>query len=251
MEVRDEPRPMQQLYYGRHRLSFRAGTYLALIRMMGIGHLVTTLYGHTQLASQTHARLARTRQTLWDLIVHGFDSEPGRAAVQRLRTAHAGLDAGPEDFRYVLGAFFLEPLRWNAAHGRVPLASQEIEQLLAFWHRVGESMDLDALPTTLADWRQAQAAYEARHLRHTPEGERLARLCLRDVVKLTVPRGLRAAFRQLMLCTMEPRVRETLALPRAHWLARAVARVVLPARSALYTEPALRRRAAGGRIEDL
>ena len=42
---------MQQLYYGRHRLSFRAGTYLALIRMMGIAHLVTALYGHTQLAS--------------------------------------------------------------------------------------------------------------------------------------------------------------------------------------------------------
>ena len=32
--------------------------------MMGMAHLVTQLYGHTQLASQTHARLVRTRQTL-------------------------------------------------------------------------------------------------------------------------------------------------------------------------------------------
>ncbi len=215
------PSPLQQLYYGRHRLSFRAGTYLALVRMMGVGHLVTALYGHSQLASQTHARLARTRQTLLDLIVHGFDSEPGRAAVQRLRSVHAGLPAQPEDFRYVLGAFFLEPLRWNAAHGRVRLSEEETDLLLGFWREVGTSMGLTALPETLSDWRRDQAAYEVRHLRHTSEGEHLARLCLRDVVKLTVPRGLRWPFQQLMLATMEASVRETLALPQAHWLARA------------------------------
>jgi len=43
-----------QLYFGRHRLAFRIGTYLALVRMMGIAHLVTALYGcvfHTKLDS--------------------------------------------------------------------------------------------------------------------------------------------------------------------------------------------------------
>jgi len=221
---------MQQLYYGRHRLTFRAGTYLALVRMMGIAHLVLPLYGHAQLASQTHARLVRTRQTIWELIVHGIDSEPGRAAIHRLRTVHASLDARPEDYRYVLGAFFLEPLRWNAAFGRERLSPEETAQLLGFWLRVGEGMGLTGMPVTLDGWRREQAAYEAAYLRHTPEGARLARLCLRDVVKLTVPYALRAPFRQLMLTTMEPAVRETLALPRPHWLAGAVARVLLPRR---------------------
>src|SRR5262245_33167684 len=68
------PHTIEQLYYGRHRLAFQAGTYLALIRMMGIGHLVTALYGHTQLLTQTQARLARTRATLRDLICNDFDS---------------------------------------------------------------------------------------------------------------------------------------------------------------------------------
>lgn len=225
------PHSLEQLYYGRHRLSFRAGTYLALIRMMGIAHLVTALYGHTQLAAQTQARLTRTRQTLLDLIVHGFDSEPGRAAVQRLRAVHAALPAQPEDFRYVLGSFFLEPLRWNAAHGQVPLSPEETQLLLGFWRNVGEAMALDGLPATLDEWKREQADYEARHLRHTAEGERLARLCLRDVVKLTVPRGLRMPFRQLMLATMERPVREALALPPAHWLARAGLRVLLRSRA--------------------
>jgi hypothetical protein len=80
---------IEQLYYGRHRLSFRIGTYLALIRMMGIAHLVTTLYGHALLVSETQARLARTRQTLRELICHGFDSEAGRLlAACRAGDAH-------------------------------------------------------------------------------------------------------------------------------------------------------------------
>ena len=132
----------------------------------------------------------RTRQTLLDLIGHGFDSVPGRAAVERLRAVHAGLAARPEDFRYVLAAFSLEPLRWNTAYGPVLLAPDETTQLLAFWRRVGVAMELTDMPATLAEWQSEQAAYEARHLRHTPEDERLARLCLRDVVKLTVPRPL-------------------------------------------------------------
>jgi hypothetical protein len=37
-------------------------------------------------------------------------------------------------------------------------------------------------------------------------------MCLRDVVKLTVPLGTRWAFRQWMLATMEPAVRDVLGL---------------------------------------
>jgi hypothetical protein len=206
------PLTIEQLYYGRHRLAFRAGTYLALIRMMGIGHLVTALYGHTQLLAQTHARLARTRATLRELICDGFDSPRGQAAVQRLRDVHRGLQATPEDFRYVLATFFLEPLRWNEEFGRAPISPRELDLLLGFWHRVGESMHIDELPLTLAQWRAGQRDYEQQHLRFTEEGRRLAQLCLRDVVKLTVPAGTRWAFRRLMRATMEPSVRQVLRL---------------------------------------
>lgn len=236
-------RTIQQLYYGRHRLSLRAGTYLALVRMMALGHLVPALYGHTQLAAQTHARLSRTRQTLLDLIVHGFDSAPGRAAVQRLRQVHAPLQASPADFRYVLGAFFLEPLRWNAAHGRIKLTDDETAQLLAFWLEVGQAMGLADLPTTLREWQDAQAAHEREHRRRTPEGVTLARLCLRDVVKLTVPPGLRVAFRQLMLATMEPVVRETLDLPPPQAWARLALPWLLRAEGLLAAQSAASKRA--------
>jgi hypothetical protein len=208
---------IEALYYGRHRLTFRIGTYLALIRMMGIAHLVTALYGHAQLVSQTQARLARTRQTLRDLICNGFDSEAGRAAMQRLRDVHRNVPADADDYRYVLATFFLEPLRWNGRHARVKLDASETALLLGFWQSVGKGMGMTGLPESLPQWQQLQHDYEQRCMAHTPEGERLARMCLRDVVKLTVPWGTRWAFRLGMLATMEPRVREVLGLGRTRW----------------------------------
>ena len=215
---------IEALYYGRHRMTFRIGTYLALIRMMGIAHLVTTLYGHAQLVSQTQARLARTRQTLRELICHGFESAAGQAALQRLRDVHRHVPADASDYRYVLATFFLEPLRWNARHARVKLEAHETALLLAFWQRVGREMGMSELPESLPQWQQLQREYEARCMARTPEGERLARLCLRDVVKLTVPFGTRWAFRQGMLATMEPRVREVLGLGEANGWVKALVR---------------------------
>jgi hypothetical protein len=220
---------IQTLYYGpRHRMAFRIGTYLALIRMMGIGHLVTALYGRSHLVDQTRLRLSRTRQTLRALICEGFESAAGRSAVQRLRDAHRGLtDTTGDDYRYVLATFFLEPLRWNEAFGRQALNAAELGTLLAFWHRVGEAMGIGDLPAHLDDWRRLQQAYEARHLRATPEGHRLAQLCLRDVVKLTVPAGTRWAFRGLMRSTMEPHVRDILGIAPARGAPRWVVRLGL------------------------
>ena len=117
--LRPEDTPVGRLYYGRHRSTFRVGTYLALVRMMGIAHLVTALYGHALLVSQTQARLARTRQTLRELVCSGFDSPIGRAAVQRLRDVHRPIQAGAADYRYVLGTFFLEPLQHRRAEAVV------------------------------------------------------------------------------------------------------------------------------------
>ena len=213
-----------RLYYGPHRLTFRAGTYLALLRMMGIRHLVTALYGHTLLVADTHARLARTRQTLRDLICNGFESNAGRRAVERLRMVHRGLPAQPEDYLYVLGTFFLEPVRWNASHARARFTPPELALLLAFWARVGQAMEIPGLPSSLPQWQQFQRDYEARHMARTPQGHHLASMCLRDVVKLSVPAGMRGVFRHLMLATMEERVRVTLGLPAPGWWGRVAVR---------------------------
>ena len=71
-------------------------------------------------------------------------------------------------------------------------------------------MGIPDLPESLDRWRSFQQDYEAEHLRFTDEGHRLASMCLRDVVKLSLPPGTRWVFRQVMVATLEPGVRETL-----------------------------------------
>jgi len=217
---------IEQIYYGRHRTTFRIGTYLALVRMMGVRHLVTALYGHTQLASETHVRLSRTRQTLRSLICSGFDSPAGRQAVQRLREVHRHIDADAEDYRYVLATFFLEPLRWNECHASAKVTAKEQALLLSFWMQVGRAMGIASLPETLAQWQRLQREYEARHMAYSIEGHRLARLCLRDVVKLTVPAGTQWMFRLLMIDTLEHSVRRTLGIPGLRWFERLPVRML-------------------------
>jgi hypothetical protein len=218
-----------RLYYGRHRLTFRIGTYLALVRMMGIAHLVTSLYGHALLVSETHARLARTRKTLRDLICCGFDSAEGRAAVQRLCEVHRPLKADPDDFRYVLATFFLEPIRWNEQHARTRLTPEEEALLLEFWERVGRSMGMADMPASLPQWKQFQRDYEARRMAYTAEGHRLAGMCLRDVVKLTLPFGTRWMFRQMMVATLEPAVRDKLGIAALRWHERGAGKALVMA----------------------
>jgi hypothetical protein len=209
----NEESGIESLYYGTHKLTFRIGTYLALIRMMGIAHLVARLYSHSKLVSETHARLRRTRQTIVDLIRNDFDSPAGRAAIARLQEVHRHLDVREEDFHYVLATFFLEPLRWNERHAKKTLSEREIQVLLSFWMRLGQEMNIGNLPRPLSEWRRFQDDYEATYMCFSPEGQRLAQMCLRDVVKLSLPRGLQRFFRQLMVATTDPFVLNTLRLP--------------------------------------
>jgi hypothetical protein len=206
---------------------FRIGTYLALIRMMGIAHLVESLYGHTKLVSETHARLARTRQTVVDLICHGFDSPEGRAGIQRLRDVHRHLKVSPEDYRYVLATFFLEPLRWSEQHSLKAVTQDEANLLLGFWMRVGHEMSIPNLPESLPEWKNFQKDYEARHMGFTSQGHRLALMCLRDVVKLSLPRGTQGIFRQMMIVTIEPSVRQSLGIATPQRSARLLVRILL------------------------
>jgi ER-bound oxygenase mpaB/B'/Rubber oxygenase, catalytic domain len=218
---------IKALYYGPHRLTFRAGTYLALIRMMAIADLVTALYGHSQLVGATYERLARTRQTLLDLICNDFDSPTGREALTRLRQAHQHLKVEAEDYRYVLATFFLEPLRWNEHFGAKKLSERELQILLTFWERVGHEMNIPDLPSQLSEWRQLQREYEVKHMRFSAEGHHLASMCLREVVKLSLPKGTRWLFKQVMLVTIDPIVRESLRIRSGSWYTTVLVRCFL------------------------
>ncbi len=207
--------PICDLYYNRHHWDFRLGTYLALLRTMSIRSMVQRLYAESALRDQTFKRLKRTRELIATLVVDGLDSERGREALDRILRAHHGVQASNDEYRYVLSVFFLEPLRWNAAHGWKKLETDDRRLLFEFWMEVGERMQIADLCGSLGDWQQFQEDFEADHLGWTEQGQALAENALYEVVRLVIPRGMQELTRQALLATMEPRVREALGLRQA------------------------------------
>lgn len=218
-----------RLYYGpTHRMMFRAGTYLALLRSLTQAHLVSEFYRGSDLTLHTLQRLQRTRDALRVLVLHGCQSPAGLQTLARLRAIHAPLTASSDDFLYVLGLFIVEPVRWQADLGASPLSPQDEQALLSFWAQVGEGMGLDGTHRSMTQWQQFCRQHEQRHSQWTPEGQALARTCLEDVVRLSVPWWGRSAFRALMRATAEPAMWRLLGLtpslpwtrPAWRWLAR-------------------------------
>lgn len=203
------------LYYQRHPWDFRLGTYLGLLRTMGIADMVSRLYRGSLLQSETFERLQRTRRLIKTLIVEGIDSEPGRHAIASMAAKHRALSASNDEYRYVLSVFFLEPLRFNQRFGVRGFTQQDVQLLLDFWLQVGARMGIDDLMPSLPAWLEFQARYEAAHQGPTPEGHALAKASLYEVVRLVIPRGMRGLTRQVLLGTMEDKLRVVLGLPRA------------------------------------
>ena len=85
-----------------------------------------------------------------------------------------------------------------------PRHRRDEQALLSFWAQVGEGMGLDGTRRSMTQWQQFCRQHEQRHSQWTPEGQALARTCLEDVVRLSVPWWGRSAFRALMRATAEP-----------------------------------------------
>lgn len=209
---------IREVYYGRHRMAFRVGSYLAFVRIMAIGDLVGQFYDRSELAAETHRRLTRTRDTIREMIVHGFDSPEGVAAVDRFVRAHRYLPhAEPDDYRYVLSVLVLEPVQWADRFGSAGISDEEFDCLSAFWQNVGALVGypLDSanqFSPSRADWEGFHARYEDRKLRATPFGQRLAQRCVKEAAALALPFGTRRFFEALMRYSMDPKIRELLGI---------------------------------------
>ncbi|MET3233747.1 UNVERIFIED_ORG: hypothetical protein ABIC54_005962 [Burkholderia sp. 1263] len=107
------------------------------------------------------------------------------------------------------------------------MTQDELNVLLGFWTRVGQAMNIPNLPRSLVAWKASQRDYEARYMSFTAEGERLAALCLREVVRLSLPFGTRWFFRLIMTATLDPVVRKSLGVADPPWYTTVPVRTVL------------------------
>jgi len=174
---------------------------------------IAALLDHTR----EFGRFAQKRYDDTDLLIsefveNGYDSERGRAAIERMNAIHGRFRIANEDFLYVLSTFVYEPIRWNARFGWRRFS--EVERLASFhfWREVGRRMGIRDLPDDYDAFERFNIDYEARHFRYTDAGHRVA-CATREMFAAWFPRALRPLVRRVIYALLDEPARRAAGFP--------------------------------------
>jgi hypothetical protein len=127
-----------------------------------------------EFSARGQKRYDDTRLILAQMLDHGLDSEPGRAAQRSMNRMHGRFEIANEDYLYVLSALVLEPLRWNGRFGWRPYSPNERLAHLHFWSAIGRRMAIRHIPETLEEMERFSLGYERRTFRYAESNRAVA-----------------------------------------------------------------------------
>ncbi|MCC5947965.1 MAG: alpha/beta fold hydrolase [Nitriliruptoraceae bacterium] len=200
---------------------------LALFRTFAVPSISTVLASSRAFRDEPRRRYDDTELLLAEVQEHGVATERGRAALRRVNRMHAAYDLDPDDMRYVLSTFVVQPDDWIARFGWRPLTDAEREAAWRFWRAVGQRMGVTDLPEDRRTLVAFSRDFEARSFVFHPDNHRVAdatmRMYLAEVLRIPAP--LRPLAQRAVLALLEPPLVAALGYPAPpRWL-----RVVVPA----------------------
>ncbi|GAB3790056.1 oxygenase MpaB family protein [Spirosoma horti] len=122
-----------------------------------------------------------TSRLISEFMESGYDSPKGLRAIEHMNHIHGHYRIDNADFLFVLATFVFYPIDWIRQYGWRPLSASEELALFYFFREVGRRMNLQDLPTNLADMRSFTAAYEDKHFRYTESNRKIADATVRIV----------------------------------------------------------------------
>lgn len=161
----------------------RLGLNLAFYRVFAIPRIAELLSSTGEMTAHTAKRGFDTGLVMYELISHGFQHPRGREMVRLLNRVHRRWPILEEDYRYVLAAFIVVPIRWIERHGWRQLLPAEREASATFYRELGRRMRISDPP---ADYRAAAELlddYERRHRAPSPAGRELMDATQRIIVR--------------------------------------------------------------------
>ena len=187
----------------------------ALLRTFCVPEIAALLDQTGVMYRQPQRRHDDTVLLLAELIEHGLDSARGRRAMARMNAIHARYDIPNHQYLYVLSVFVLEPIRWVERCGWRPLEPVERAATFNLWRRIGVSMGLAELPSSLAELDALNRRYEADHFAPSAAGRRLA-----DTVARTAaawfPAPMGAVVPEVLRALLDAPAREAFGWAPAH-----------------------------------
>ncbi|MCT7982716.1 hypothetical protein NG796_05350 [Laspinema sp. A4] len=153
--------------------------------------------------AKTHPqkRYDDTSILLYEMIKHGYDSEQGRACIERMNYIHSHFPIHNDDFLYVTTVLIVEPVEWNARFGWRLMCGNEIQAWVQFWWEISQRMHMKNLPNTLEGIKAFKTDYENKYVYNSPWTKDLVQVFV-DLISSwfpLVPKSLiNVAFRCLL-----------------------------------------------------
>ena len=122
-----------------------------------------------------------TSRLIAEFMESGYTSSKGQRAIDHMNMIHGHYRIDNADFLFVLATFVFYPIDWIKQYGWRQLSVSEEVALFYFFREVGRRMNLQDLPTSLADMRAFVEAYEDKHFRYTESNRKIADATVRIV----------------------------------------------------------------------
>lgn len=187
----------------------------ALFRTYAVPSIGALLDKTRQFHQHGQRRYDDTSLLIAEFVEHGYDSERGRKAIQRMNQLHSRYGISNDDFLYVLGAFTFVPTDWHMRWGwRTPSEHEKLANYY-FWVEVGRRMGMKDIPATYEAFEAFFRAYERDHFAYTPESRRVADNTI-AVFLSWYPRLLRPLIREVIYAMLDEPLREAFGYPKPH-----------------------------------
>jgi hypothetical protein len=151
----------------------RVGLNLAFYRIFAIPHMARLLVQSGEILNRPKKRAYDTGLIMYEIIANGFDHPRGREMVRLLNRVHKPWSISNDDYRFVLAALMVVPLRWLDRRGWRPLLNEERDASVNFYLRLAELMAIDDPPTSYSHAEDMFDLFEAQHLQASDGGRQL------------------------------------------------------------------------------
>lgn len=209
----------------------KLGLNLAFNRSFSTPTVAKILAGTGELTDRTQKRIDDTAVFLYELVLHGYESNRGRQILRRLNGIHRPHRAVPNDeYLYVLACMAVIPLRWLDRYGWRRPHAHERQATFRFYQELGNRMNVAGIPGTLEDLEKWFDAFDRNQL--TPSDDAAAIEQATRMLMLTrIPGPLAPLSDSLVSAMYDARLRAAMKVPTPPWGIRAGLHLGLKARA--------------------
>ncbi|MFZ7087862.1 oxygenase MpaB family protein [Curtobacterium sp. RRHDQ10] len=169
---------------------FRLGFKLAYFANFASPAIAGPLDASAEIMREPMRRAKDTSIVVYEIIANGFESARGSRMTELLRRVHRDVPGSADDFRYVLLALLVIPIRTVDRSGARRTTAAERAAATRFYDRLGTAMGLDDIPGTYAEAAAFCRRYERANARRSEAGDRLMASTLAALLG-SVPQSLR------------------------------------------------------------